>query len=918
MVYSKSYEDHIDHLDKVLTAIEKSNLTLSPTKCHLFYGSILLLGHKVSRLGLSTHEEKVKAVIEMSRPKKVSELQSFIGMVVYFSTFIPFFSDICQPLFSLLRKGARWMWSTAQEESWIALKLSLQEAPVLGHPMEGKPYRLYTDASDLAIGCALQQVQPIRVGDLKGTKAYDNYLKAYNRGDSPPKTPVKLSQKTQDDKETQGWAETFDESIVQVERVIAYWSRTFKSAETRYSATEREALAAKEGLVRFQPFIEGEKVTLVTDHAALQWARTYENSNRRLAAWGAVFSAYAPNLEIVHRPGRKHSNVDPLSRITRAAPKYVSPKEDTSKSIIIEQEEIKDTCSAPAQKVSFTAWGFFDDQRGGRTGDETRTTCPIQTRQGTKQKTNSTLSEFIPTSDDEDPDKRTEQESRQRTNIYVRLGEDTLKRWVSGYQTSPTMKAIYNDPRTQVDAEWTPGYRYSKDENGLLYFLDADYHPRLCVPESFRSQLLMQAHEVASETAHCSAEKLWQKLTPKFYWRRMKADLTIFCRSCDICQKTKTSTFNKWGYLMPNSIPENPYSSVSMDFIVNLPMSNGHNAIFVVVDRLSKHASFIPTTMGLTAEDFGRLFVKKIATKFGIPKSIICDRDPRWTSEFWKAVAKALKSSMLLSSSHHPQTDGQTEIVNKFLETMIRAYIKPDKTDWADWIHLLEFAYNSAVHSSTGTSPFSLLLGYNPRSTIDFLPLPTESKSTTRGSESFLQELSMHREDARLAIAKAQHEQSIQYNRRRKEANIKEGDRALVNPHSLEWLESKKDGAKLNPRWVGPFEVVEKVNNNVYHLRLPDSYPGSPVINISHLRKYIEPPPGETRTQLVDGGFRKEESPEYEVERILGHKRVGAKKALRYLVRWVGYRPQFDLWLSEFDLRNSPQILRDYKRREHI
>ena len=106
VVYSATYEDHIGHLDKVLTLIEQSGLTLSPTKCHLFYGSILLLGHKVSRLGLSTHAEKVKAVVEMSRPKKLSELQSFIGMAVYFSTFIPYFSDICQPLFMLLRKGA--------------------------------------------------------------------------------------------------------------------------------------------------------------------------------------------------------------------------------------------------------------------------------------------------------------------------------------------------------------------------------------------------------------------------------------------------------------------------------------------------------------------------------------------------------------------------------------------------------------------------------------------------------------------------------------------------------------------------------------------------------------------------------------------------------------------------------------------
>lgn len=378
-----------------------------------------------------------------------------------------------------------------------------------------------------------------------------------------------------------------------------------------------------------------------------------------------------------------------------------------------------------------------------------------------------------------------------------------------------------------------------KNKNGLLYFHDADYHPHLCTPESFRPLLLVQAHKAASKLAHCSAEKLWQKLTSKFYWRRMKADLMRFCRSCNICQKTKLSAFNKWGYLMLNSIPHSPYSLISMDFIVHLPMSNGYNAIFVVVNRLrlSKHVNFIPTTTSLTAEDFRRLFIKKSALRFRIPKNIICDPNPWWTSDFWKAVGKTLKSTMLLSSSHRPQTDGQTEIINKFLETMIRAYIKLDKSDWVEWIHLLKFAYNSAVHSSTGTSPFSLLLGYNPWSTIDF-PLVPSSKldgSVTRGSEAFIQELAMHWEDARLAIAKAQHEQSTQYNQWWKQPDIKEGERALVNPHSLEWLESKKDGAKLNPRWVGLFEVIEAVNENVYRLCLSDNYPRSPVINISHI-----------------------------------------------------------------------------------
>lgn len=158
VIYSKSYEEHIEHLDKVLEAIEKAGITLSPVKCHLFYSSVLLLGHKVSRLGLSTHLEKVRAILELERPSKLSQLQSFLGMAVYFSAFIPYYSDRCYPLFQLLRKGAKWKWTAECETAFLSLKEALQEAPVLGHPMEGLPYRLYTDASDEALGCALQQV----------------------------------------------------------------------------------------------------------------------------------------------------------------------------------------------------------------------------------------------------------------------------------------------------------------------------------------------------------------------------------------------------------------------------------------------------------------------------------------------------------------------------------------------------------------------------------------------------------------------------------------------------------------------------------------------------------------------------------------------------------------------------------------
>ena len=920
VIYSKSYEEHIEHLDKVLEAIEKAGITLSPVKCHLFYSSVLLLGHKVSRLGLSTHLEKVRAILELERPSKLSQLQSFLGMAVYFSAFIPYYSDRCYPLFQLLRKGAKWKWTAECETAFLSLKEALQEAPVLGHPMEGLPYRLYTDASDEALGCALQQVQPMKIEDLKGTRVYDQLKKAHEAGKPPPKLVVHLSSELKDDRGTDEWGETFEETVVYVERVIAYWSRTFKAAETRYSTTEREALAAKEGLVKFQPFIEGEKLTLITDHAALQWAKTYENSNRRLAAWGTVFSAYAPHMSIVHRPGRKHSNVDPLSRLYRAPPPHSSPaRNDSDKPLEMNPNFTDATIAQPAEKMAFVAYSLSDCL------EETpeifiRTRSSKDELSEAEQQNNSNHPVNPPRSLEDDPTGEYWGATNPPPNIHVHMSEDTLSAWVDGYKQDPHLFKTWDDPKSSIE-NWIPGHRFLKDDQGLLFFRDADYQPRLCVPKNQRLRLLEEAHEQAYEGAHQGPEKLWQKLSDRFYWKRMKADIMAFVQSCDVCQKIKPSNFNRYGYLIPNPIPSRPYQSIAMDFIVNLPWSEGYNAIHVTVDRLTKHGIFSPTTTGLDAQDFGMLFVQKVACRFGLPESIICDRDPRWTSDFWKGVAKFLRTRMSLSSSHHPQHDGQTEIVNRFLEVMIRAFCAGHRETWAIWLPLLEWAYNASVHTSTGTTPNFLMFGFEPRTPVDFLlPKEVRGKEIVRtGSEKWLDHLQMHRESARRAIAHAQHHQAREHNKHRKPVpEITEGDKVLVNPHSLEWAESKGEGAKLTTRWIGPFEVIQKVNPNVFRLRMGDNYPGSPVINIQHLKKYIADSTHPERTTLPDSFVRKPESKEYEVEKIVGHKRVGKKATLRYLIRWVGYGPQFDTWGSATDLKNAADLLREYRASHNL
>jgi hypothetical protein len=180
-----------------------------------------------------------------------------------------------------------------------------------------------------------------------------------------PKLYVKLCKDVEEQDQPDVWADEFEDSIVHVEQVIAYWSRLMKPAERNYSATEREALGVKEALVKFQPFIEGEKIILVTDHAALQWARVYENANRRLVAWGAVFTAY-PGIKIVHRAGRIHSNVDPLSRLPRIPP-HSSPTRDNIPTILPDQDKVeraqtvedKDTFTR-AKKAAFVALWWED------------------------------------------------------------------------------------------------------------------------------------------------------------------------------------------------------------------------------------------------------------------------------------------------------------------------------------------------------------------------------------------------------------------------------------------------------------------------------------------------------------------------------------------------------------------------------
>ena len=190
----------------------------------------------------------------------------------------------------------------------------------------------------------------------------------------------------------------------------------------------------------------------------------------------------------------------------------------------------------------------------------------------------------------------------------------------------------------------------------------------------------------------------------------MKRDVGKFISKCMNCQLVKAEQKKPSGLLQPLEIPEWKWEQVSMDFIDGvLRTKSGHDSIWVIVDRLTKSARFILVKSTRTAATLAELYMKWVVRFHGVPKSIMSDRDPLFTSGFWKSLREALGSELRLSTTYHPQTDGQTERVNRILEDLLRACILDFGGSWDDHLHLVEFAYNNSYQSSIGMAPFEAL-----------------------------------------------------------------------------------------------------------------------------------------------------------------------------------------------------------------
>ncbi|GJP82904.1 hypothetical protein CLOP_g13127 [Closterium sp. NIES-67] len=238
---------------------------------------------------------------------------------------------------------------------------------------------------------------------------------------------------------------------------------------------------------------------------------------------------------------------------------------------------------------------------------------------------------------------------------------------------------------------------------------------RIWVPsyDLLRTLLIQESHDNPT-SGHFGVDKTTKMLQRNYYWPNMADDVRKYVSSCTACQIMKSSHQRAAGLLQLLDPPGRPWQQVTMDYVTGLPAGPSENdAILVVVDRLTKMAHFIACQQTITAEQTARLFLTNVIRLHGLPSAIISDRDPKFTSKFWRHQWDQFGTKLQFSSAYHPQTDGQTERVNQTMEQLIRTTCT-DPSTWEQSLPLLEFAYNNVTSATTNQSPFFLNYGHDP------------------------------------------------------------------------------------------------------------------------------------------------------------------------------------------------------------
>ncbi|KAN0018532.1 hypothetical protein ACTFIU_011150 [Dictyostelium citrinum] len=414
---------------------------------------------------------------------------------------------------------------------------------------------------------------------------------------------------------------------------------------------------------------------------------------------------------------------------------------------------------------------------------------------------------------------------------------------------------------------------------------------RLLVVGTENIKLILEEAHSTIYSGHSSKQKMVDKLKTNYFFPNFIQQITRFTEACLECQKNRIDSVRA-GLLNPLPVPSGPWNDISMDFM-NLPMSNsGKDSVMVIVCRLSKMCKIMPCNRELKADGAAKLFWDNVVCNYGLPATIVSDRDKLFTSDLWNNLMEIAGVKLKMTAPARPQADGQTERMNRYIIDLL-SKMTVNRLGLDLEIKSIEFAINNSVNSSTGQIPFAVALGFEPRT-----PLNINASYNLPHIEA----TEYYRQAARDNLINSQITMSMQYNKDRDDFVYEIGDLVLVKRSKLNLaMFNEKDQHKVLPNYCGPFKIVEKIGKVNYAIRIQNLKAGKRTIHISDMKPFVE---GDHKLFRKEGESYK--PLEEEIEKITG-------KESKPIGRGSRIKDQ-DTWLPSYALENCGKLIKEYEQ----
>jgi hypothetical protein len=849
LIFSQDETAHESHVNLVLERLKEYGLYVKLSKCEFSTKEVDFLGYRVGTDGVSMDPRRVAAIQEWPVPKSFRDIQVFLGFANFYRGFVWRYSAVAAPITDLL----------------VGMKAGKKTGPFT--------WTAEADAAFRTLKACFSQEPMLAHYDPEKRSRVEVDASGGAIGGV-------MSQEDDPHAKRPRW------------KPVAFFSRKMTPAEKNYDTGDGEMLAIVHAFKEWRHYLESpaESVIVLTDHAALQPFMTTKILNRRQMRWAELLAAY--DFQIQWRRG-KDNPADGLSRRPDHMVRDEEPLENVLKQILQSRMPVaEDTHATRIKHGEEVIVGVTTRAEARRTSQPWVSEYNVVTLPTPELEERSSLSEF-----------EANLLRNRRETLANRLKElQSQDEWCreEAWKTAPHRRIL----KGEFEGVW------SVDEYGLARRGGRAYVPH---DPATRQEILYVNHDDPWQGGHFGEHRTGASIMRHYWWPHVRRDILEYVKTCDICQRMKVARHRPYGRLEPLPLPKGPWQDISMDFITGLPPSLHRgvacDSILVIVDRYSKMVILTPCVNTIDAPGLGQIVLEKVVAKYGAPRSIVSDRGSLFTSTWFGTMCAYLATRRLFSTAFHPQTDGQTERMNQTLEVYLRCYTNYEQSDWAKLLASAEYAMNSARNATTGKTPFSLVLQFDPETHLNIEGVASEDTPNDAArlrSEQVADSL-LHASEAQ-DLAERQIEKMVEhYDKKRTEMFFNVGDKVLLSSKNIRMLRASK---KLADQSLGPFTVLERIGKNAYRLDLPKKYGRlHHTFHISLLHAY-RARPGVVTPEPVDI----DDEEEWEVERILKERQRRGKR--EFYVRWKGFSEAHDSWEPEAYLRNAREEIEKFTRSE--